>query len=711
MIIRKTRKRLQAHRPLRLTVIAMAIAASSAYAAPADTAMGEVIVYGTAENAYRVGSASMGPLGEQALLDTPYSVNAISAAFIGSQQLKSVKEVFRYLPSVQGENIRPQTRGLQAGVVQNTRIDGMNMASTTDFPVEQFERIEVLNGLAGALYGPANPAGTFNYVLKRPGSETLRQVTLGYASQQQWMAAADLGGYFDADSRYGYRVNLVDEQGESYVDRSRLSRKLLSLAFDVRLASGTVLETNASTYRYVSKGLPGSFSLAANVSFPSAPDPSILGYGQPYGGDDNVTDMGSLRLRHDFNPDWRLSIGVLRQNSDRGSTVPTNTLTSNAGAYTTTAATTTFSLDKVQSNTIALNGRVRTGSWRHDLVLANTGFDWQRYTPFQTGAITLGKASLQQPLLYPEPAWPDFRYRYRAAVTRQQSLTLGDTLHVNDAWSVLAVASQSWITSRSFGKAGATTSNYEDSGISPTASLMYKPRKNMSAYLSYADNLQQGDIAPAGTANAGVSLVPYRSKQWELGYKVEWSKFNLSAALFRVERPFAYTGAGNVFSVQGEQVNRGMELMFNSAVGRDLTLYGGVTLLDPRLGNTGAAATSDTQILGLSRRAANLLAEYRAPFAPGLTFSLNLNHLGQRPGNNSNTVWVPGYTIADLGVRHTSRLLGKETTWSLSVRNLGDRQYWANITPSGQNGYTGAGNGSGTLGAPRTVRAALQVNL
>jgi hypothetical protein len=42
------------------------------------------------------------------------------------QQLKSVRELFRYLPSVQGENIRPQTRGLQAGVVQNTLIDGLD---------------------------------------------------------------------------------------------------------------------------------------------------------------------------------------------------------------------------------------------------------------------------------------------------------------------------------------------------------------------------------------------------------------------------------------------------------------------------------------------------------------------------------------------------------------------------------------------------------
>ncbi len=50
MIIRKTRR--PPDLPLRLTAIAIAIAANSACAAPAETQPGEVIVYGTAENAY-----------------------------------------------------------------------------------------------------------------------------------------------------------------------------------------------------------------------------------------------------------------------------------------------------------------------------------------------------------------------------------------------------------------------------------------------------------------------------------------------------------------------------------------------------------------------------------------------------------------------------------------------------------------------------------
>ena len=116
----------------------------------------------------------------------------------------------------------------QAGVVQNTLIDGMNIAATTDYPVEQFDRIEVLNGLAGALYGPASPAGTFNSVLERPTPEAHRRVTLGYATQSSALAAVDigdsLGDTVGAGKRFGYRLNALVDRGEGYVQFSRPTR-------------------------------------------------------------------------------------------------------------------------------------------------------------------------------------------------------------------------------------------------------------------------------------------------------------------------------------------------------------------------------------------------------------------------------------------------------------------------------------------------------
>ncbi len=682
-------------------------------AAAADDAapIEQVTINGTIGPPYQAKTASLGPLGQRAVLDAPYSIQVIPAELLQNQQLKSVTEAFRYLPSVQGENIRPQTRGLQAGVVQNTRIDGMNIASTTDYPAEQFDRIEVLDGLAGALYGPSNPAGTFNYVLKRPTATPLRSVNVGYVTEEGRAASADLGGTFGDTQRFGYRINLLDENGEGYVDNSNLKRQLASIAFDTRIGDDTTLETNASRYHYTTKGFPGTFALANNVHFPSAPDPDRVGYGQPFAGDDNVTSTGSLRLIHRFNGDWQLSAGLLRQDSDRASTVPTNTLTSNAGAYQTTAATTTFSLDTVLSNTIALNGHVDAGGVRHDLVFSNTGFDWKRYTPNHTGAITLGTATLDNPLIFKEPIFPDFESRFKALTTRQQSLTLGDGIGFNDHWSASLFASQSQIDVSNYNKAGLTISQFHADGPSTNATLSYKPQSNMNVYGSYADSLQQGDIAPTGTVNAGASLEPYRSKQWEFGYKIDFGKMQAGAALFRIERPFALVDTDNVFKTLGDQVNKGLELTANGAATSHLSIYGGLSWLDPRVFDTGSAATSDKEVLGLSRIVGSLLFDYSVPEIRGLAVNLFLNHTSSMQGDNANTYQVDGHNVADLGARYNNQVMGRSATWRLAVKNVTDQRYWANITPSGQNGYTGAGNGTGTLGAPRTLRLSLQMDI
>ncbi len=673
----------------------------------------EVVVNGvlpSVDNTYRVTNIDVGPLGDAPLLDTPYSISVVPVQLAENQQLESVRELFRYIPSVQGENIRPQSRGLQAGVVQNTRIDGLNIAATTDYAIEQFDRVEVLNGLAGALYGPASPAGTFNYVFKRPTADPLNAVTLAYASQDSLIEHADLSRRFGPDDMFGVRVNLLNQAGENYVDDSGLKRRLVSLAADARVRPGTLLEFDFSTYRYIDTGFPGTFSLAQGVPFPSSvPDVTKRGYGLPWAGDNNETHIFAGRIFQDLAQDWKLSGGLLYMTNDRASTAPTDTITNASGAYTATTVNTTFALDRVLSNNAALNGKVTVAGLTNDLFLGTTGFTWQRYTPYQTGAITLGKANLADPVVFGEPVLPNFQNRYRAQATDQQSFNFGDTLEIGRQISVMAAASQSWISATNISKTGAITSQYAADGLSPTASLIYKPLANMTAYLTYADSLQQGDTAPAGTTNAGDALAPYRSKEWELGYKVDVQKVNLTLALYQIERPYAFTQPDKTFALGGEQRNRGLELTANGRVTPDLNVFAGLSLIDPKLLDTGSAATSDKDILGLSKVTLDVLLEYRVPALPELTLSTNVQYASRRAGNYTNTDYVDGYTVVDLNARYQMHVAGRPVALRLAADNVGDERYWANIAPVGQNGYTGTDSGTGTLGAPRTFRFSIEV--
>lgn len=697
-----------------LLTTAVPVQAQNASAADPAVSVPDIVVDGilpAKDDTYRIDRVEIGPLGDKALLDTPYSMSVVPVNLAENQQLQNVRELFRYIPSVQGENIRPQSRGMQAGVVQNTRIDGLNIAATTDYAIEQFERVEVLNGLAGALYGPANPAGTFNYVFKRPTAAPLNALTVGYASGSSFIEHADISRRFGKDGWLGVRVNLLNQDGETYVDDSDLERRLASVAVDVQVAPDTLIQADASAYHYKTTGLPGTFSLARGVPFPKAPDANRVGYGLPWAGDDNVTHLVSGRLLHDFGSGWHLIAGLLSMTNDRASTVPTETITSTAGAYTATTLNTSFSLDRVLSNSVALNGRVAFGDIVNDLFLGTTGFTWKRYTPFQTGAITLGSATLANPIVFAEPTLPDLKDRYHAQTTVQQSISVGDTIGFGEHFSIMAAASQSWISAETLSRTGVITSRYDDDGISPTASLIFKPRANMTGYVTYANSLQQGDAAPAGTLNAGEALAPVRSRQWEAGYKVDLARIKLALAIYQIRRPYAFTGTDLVYAVHGYQRNRGAELTANGRITPNLNVFAGVSFIDPRLFDTGSTTTSDKRVIGVPRFAFNTLIEYRLPFLPTLTLTANENHAGRRAANYTNTDFVGSYDVVDLGMRYQLPIAGRPIALRVNVLNVGDARYWANIAPTGQNGYNGTDNGTGLLGAPRTVRASIEVGL
>jgi len=654
--------------------------------------------------------ATLGNLGKQQIRNTPYSVQVVSPTLMKRQQLKSITDIYRYMPSVQGDGARPQTRGMQGSVVQNSMIDGLNVVSTTDYAAEQFDHLEVLNGLGGSLYGPANPAGLFNFVAKRPTDIAQHSLTVGAGTGLSHLVSGDFSGPLDANDRLRYRANFLDDEGDGYVSGSKKRRQLFSLALDATLTDKTELESNFSYYHYYEKGLPGKFALGNGLSFPAAPNPETAHSGQYYAGSDNHTLTASLHLKHDFDGNWQGELGVLRQIADRESTAVTNTFTDHAGSYKTTTSSSTASRFTINSYMANLNGEVETGWLHHQISTGIRGFVWKNYNPLNGGTSTLGSASLNDPQSFAEPDYPDFTHRYHSATATQQALLLSDTLTFSPQWSLLLAGSESFLTSANYAKTGSRSSHSDDSGFSGSASLMYKPVDPLTLYVTYADSLQQGDTAPAGSNNAGSILSPYRSKQVEVGSKLAVDKLLLTAALFQIDRPFAYTTTSGDYAVDGNQRNRGLELMADGDLSDNLHLYGGMTWLDPRLRDTASAATSNKQIVGLPHYTASLFAAYDLPFLSGTDIHGGMHYVGRRSTDNANDSWVGSYATFDIGSSYKTRLFNTETIFRVDMTNLTNRHYWTNIVPGGLNGYSGAGYASAQLGEPRMVQVSMQLN-
>jgi outer membrane receptor protein involved in Fe transport len=212
---------------------------------------------------------------------------------------------------------------------------------------------------------------------------------------------------------------------------------------------------------------------------------------------------------------------------------------------------------------------------------------------------------------------------YASSIIHQQGFNFGDTITVTPKWLLRVAASQDWTWTTSYSASGNASSNvphntitektgYMTQAASPTASVMYKPRPNQTAYVTWADSIQAPDTAPAKStgilvSNDSEALPPYRSTELEMGYKVESQRMNFAADIFRIRRPFAdvvvdpSVAVGGTCGVDGtlpsgsicetdqivgQQINAGAEAMLSGNITKSLRIIGGITALTPRLTHT-----------------------------------------------------------------------------------------------------------------------------
>jgi iron complex outermembrane receptor protein len=664
-------------------------------------------------------SAVFGPLGNQSILNAPTSITVIPQDVIVNAQARTVNDALRSLPSViirnqQGYEVsRPQSRGFQSGIVQNTRLDGLNVIGTTAIPTENLSGIQVLNGLAGSLFGPETPAGVFNYILKRPTDTTTAQFTEGYSSDSVFTEQVDVGGRTGPDNALGYRFNLVHGEGQSWAPESNVNRTLVSGDFDFHIDDRTVIEADFSHYSTDITGLPGSIVYDGGKStlLPSAVDPTRLGYGQPGAGSDLVTNTALVKVKHKFNDNWSFEVGGLYQNSERGLYGITNALTNNAGNYTVTKNFTAIPHFTISSNTAALNGHFDVLGLRNDVTIGTNGFVNNQYSSRNSIATVLGSANLANPVVLSSPPVPATGGQYQSASLIEQSIVTGDTLHLNDQLALQGVLSTSFLHDTSFNAAGKVTSSDDHNGdLSPTVSIIYKPLPQLTTYATYSDSIEEGDQAPAGTANANQFMAPYKDKQYEVGAKYAMSDDLLvTLAAFRMTRPLANTNAQtNVFSVVGTQMNTGAELFVQGDVLPYLSLFGGVTYIDARLKGTGNTATSDKLVVGVPEFKADLAFDYHPDFSQGFGLTGAVHYESDRAATNTNNSFAPAYTTLDLGMRYSAHYWNHREIYRFQVINVTDKEYYSSIADGNIVGSAGAN--TAYLGQPRTFMASLELD-
>lgn len=244
---------------------------------------------------------------------------------------------------------------------------------------------------------------------------------------------------------------------------------------------------------------------------------------------------------------------------------------------------------------------------------------------------------------------------------------------------------------------------YQEETLTPGIALMFKPRERLSLYASYGEALEPGGLAPIShnVVNAGDKMPPLISEQYEVGFKsLPLDDLELTAALFRIDRPLQYLNDENRYVEEGRQRHQGLELAIRGSLTPRMSLLAGIAWLDPRIEQAGDPTLQGNRPAGVAKRMASLLLEYQLPQLPGLAASLGAYHRSSSYFDQQNTIEVPGYTRYDLGLRYQTRWQDHPITWRFNVENLSDQFYWASSAWDGL-----------SIGIPRTARLSVEIDL
>lgn len=631
----------------------------------------------------------VGILGNKNIMDTPFTQMNYTSKLIQDQQARFLGDVLRNDPSVQlGQP--PSTgfttfsiRGFQLNTA-DILFNGMAIAPTVNgtMMTESIERVEILRGPNALLNGTApggSIGGMVNLVPKRAGDEALTQLTAQYMSDSQVGGHIDLGRRFGSHKQFGVRINGVYRNGDLPIDHSSREAALVTAGLDYR---GDIVRLSAD-FGYQEQEIRGArrqpFVAPGVTVIPEPPD-TRTNANQPWEMARSRAIFGTLRGEVDVTKHITAFADFGITNDQRQSIISNRQIADSQG---TLAATNPFLIAQVFPITTfnaGLRGAFDTGPIHHQTVAAYTLYS--RENRFRQTAFALPASSLYNPVFTPAPPsslLPNYGDMTKSAETNLNSVVLGDTLSILDERVQLTGGVRlQQIKATNFNQAtGAVTSEYEKGAVTPMVGLVVKPWQHVSLYANYIEGLQQGPTAPVIAVNSGEVFAPFKSKGYEAGVKVDFGRVMTTLAAFQMTQPNAFINpATNVFGVDGEQRNRGVELSVFGEVTDGIRVLGGTSYIDAELTKTQGGVNQGNKA-AVAPFQLTLYGEWDLPFLKALTVTSRVTHASSQFVNLANTLKIREWTQWDLGARYRfERANGKPITIRAFLENVLDNNAW-----------------------------------
>lgn len=688
---------------LRLTGAA-AVLALTAPAMAQDSDASDIVVTAQRINQTTVTRGGNGGVfGDKPAADLPFTIKSYNEALILNQQPQTLGQLLENDPSVRTGFAFGNAaelfviRGF-ALAGDDVGLDGLyGIAPRQLIAPELYDSVQVINGssafINGAAPGGSGLGGSVNLIPKRAGSD-LTRATANYTSDEH------VGGSFDVARRFGggawgVRVNGVARSGDVSIGGEFRSAYTLGGALDYD--NGPLrLSLDLAYQRVKVRGLRHKVALGFGVNaIPAVPD-ADANYSQPWTYTEMRDVFGILKAEYDIADNAMLyaSFGA-RDGMEEGIYGGITVLDAATGAANGNA----LYVPRTDNNEAAQAGlRVKLGTRVTHEINFGGSINWQvnrnaydfLYGPGFAGFATNLYNAPEVPIPASALVGGDLDNPFPVARARLLSAFASDTIGVwNDRILLTVGLRVQSIRQKSYSYFGGALENiYDEDAVTPIFGLVVKPAEGLAFYANRMEGFERPDTAPAvvGIApvtNAGDVFAPVKTKQYELGAKYSFGRFNASLAAFQIDRPrpgvvVDPANPGQViYGLTGEQRNKGVELSLDGELAAGLRLIAGGSLVDAKLRRTLGGVNQGNDAPGVPEYLINANVEWDLPFAPGLTLTGRVVHTGEQAANQANTLTLPSWTRFDLGARYVAVVADKPLTLRFGVDNVANKRYWA----------------------------------
>ncbi|MBH2034932.1 MAG: TonB-dependent siderophore receptor [Pseudomonadales bacterium] len=657
----------------------------------------------------------LGVLGNQDIMDVPFSVSSYTEQLIQDQQAEDVADVLLNDASVrQASGFSNQS---QIFMIRGLPLTGDDISYNGLYGVlprqiistDALERVEVFKG-PNAFINGVTPTGSgigggVNLQPKRASDVPLRRFTTDINDEGRIGQHLDLGQRFGEDNRFGARVNLAQREGDTGIDHENQRAKLFAIGLDYR---GDALRVSGD-FAYQKQRVNGgrnSVNLGNTTHIPDAPS-ADTNYAQKWGFTEIEDTFGMLRAEYDLNDNWTAYAAGGAKHTREVGRYNSTTLVGNDGSSFTTGSFIPHDEDN-KSVMGGLNGRFDTGPVSHKLNFGLAGI-WTEQRSAYDFDLRRNPNNIYHPVETPSPVGNfsagDLNDPGITGKTFVRSGAASDTLGFFDDRLLVTVGvrrQQLVVQGFAYGS-GTRTSKYDESITTPVYGIVFKPWEHVSFYANRIEGLAEGPTSPVTSGNLIVTngnqaFAPARSKQIEAGVKVDMGTYGASLGVYRIEQPgdgysVATSATTAEFIREGKQINKGVELNVFGEPIEGLRLISGLTLMDTELKDTQNGANDGNRAIGVPNFQFNAGVDWDVPGLQGVALNARMLRTGGQYADAANNLSLPTWNRFDAGARYGFKVEQKDVTLRFGIENLANEKYWE----SAQGGYL-------TQGEPRVAK-------